>query len=290
MKNSKALLQQVIDGIDLEESAEEIRSIAYVLLTGLFNITKTDILAGKMVPFPEDTSRVLQKFLLRLNKGEPVQYVLGEEYFYGRKFQVNPSVLIPRPETEGLIRAALSYEARLSERNNKGVGLKVLDIGTGSGCIPVTISLELPAANVFATDVSNAALSVAVGNAQRYGANITFIEHSILTEQIPIADLDVVLSNPPYVTVKEKELMNTNVLKYEPHQALFVPDNDPLIFYREISKKANEVLKTGGFLAVEINERFGKDVEDMFLHAGFKEVEIQADISGKDRIVSGVKR
>lgn len=288
MRNSKTLFQEVVERIDLDESPDEIRSITYFLLTSLFSITKTDILAGKMVPFTGTSARALEKFVARINAGEPVQYILGEEYFFGRKFHVNPSVLIPRPETEGLVRVILDYKRSVPGERLIGRPFKILDIGTGSGCVPVTLFLEIPKAEIYGTDISNAALSVALNNAEIHKAEITFIEHNILTEPIPVSGLDVVVSNPPYVTDKEKAQLNKNVLDHEPHEALFVPDDDPLLFYRHIVNKAREALNADGLLAVEINEKFGKEVSALFLQVGFKEVEVVDDVSGKPRIVRGL--
>lgn len=289
MKNSKHLFGEVVESIDLQESPEEISSIAYFLLTGVFQITKTDILAGKMVPFSETTAQTLSKYVERVNKGEPVQYILGEEYFYGRKFQVNPSVLIPRPETEGLIRAAANYKDEVLTKNPNIKTFRMLDIGTGSGCIPVILFHEIPRPEVYATDISTAALSVAVNNAQIHHADITFIESNILTEILPLNDLDIVVSNPPYVTEHEKKGMSANVLEHEPHLALFVPDDDPLLFYRKIARQAIVALKQNGLLAVEINERYGEEVMDLFAREKFRAITLDHDISGKPRVVSGIK-
>ncbi len=289
MKNSRTLFQEVVAGITLPESAGEINSIAYFLLTGVFEINKTDILAGKMVPYSDATAQTLQKSIRRINSGEPVQYVLGEAYFFGRKFRVNASVLIPRPETEGLVAAVLSYCAHLSDFRSHRQAIAIMDVGTGSGCIPVTLFNELPAVKLYATDISTAALSVAVDNASLYNAEITFIEHNILTEPIPVGELDVIVSNPPYVTDRERTGMARNVLDFEPHTALFVPDNDPLLFYHAIARQSKPVLKVDGFIALEINSQYAKPVKDILLDNGFKEVSILQDVSGKDRIVTGIK-
>ncbi|MEX1239408.1 MAG: peptide chain release factor N(5)-glutamine methyltransferase [Cyclobacteriaceae bacterium] len=290
MKNSRTVFQQVVDDIHLGESPEEIRDMAFVLLESTFGVSKTDIMAGKIVAFPQETALALKKAVDRINKGEPVQYVVGEEYFYGRKFHVNPSVLIPRPETEELVRAVMGYHNALLIARNKPQALRILDIGTGSGCIPITLSLEIAEAELYATDVSTAALSVAVGNAETYGAKITFIEHNILKEKIPLSNMDVIVSNPPYVTEKEKGEMKPNVLDHEPHQALFVSDVDPLIFYKAISERSKGALNPNGLLVVEINEKFGKDVSEIFQLNGFRDVEIVKDVAGKERIVKALNR
>jgi len=289
MKNSKALFQEITAGIKLKESPDEIQSIVYLLVETILGIGKTDILAGKIISVSGASIHALQKAVDRINDHEPVQYVLGEAYFFGRKFQVNASVLIPRPETEELVRAVLDFKAQLHALNVSRPPLRILDIGTGSGCIPITLFQEVEAAEVFATDVSNAALSVARSNADFHQAKITFIEHNIFEEELPVKNLDVIVSNPPYVTLKEKSGMNPNVADYEPHLALFVPDDDPLVFYNEILRKARGTLKASGFLAVEINEQFGHQVVQLFIQEGFKEVAVVNDIAGKQRIVRGLK-
>jgi release factor glutamine methyltransferase len=290
MKNSKTIFHEVIDTIDLQENPEEIKSIVYFLLTRIFDITKTDILVGRMVPFSEATAHALQKAVKRINQGEPIQYILGEEHFFGRKFHVNPSVLIPRPETEGLIRVVLNYRNLLLKKQYKTTPFRILDIGTGSGCIPVTLFKEIPLEKqIYATDVSNAALSVAVNNAEINHAEITFIEHDILKEKLPLTGLDVIVSNPPYVTEKERNQMAVNVLGYEPHEALFVPDDDPLVFYRQIAMQAQDVLNPNGLLAVEINQKYSEEVSGLFINCGFSEVQVEMDIAGRPRIVHGLK-
>jgi release factor glutamine methyltransferase len=289
MKNSKELLQEVLAGIRLHGSRDESRSMAFILLESLLGLSKTDIMSGKAVHYPEETARTLQDAMKRVNRGEPVQYIVGEEYFFGRRFHVNPSVLIPRPETEDLIRRIVKYDEDLTASGSRPSLLKILDIGTGSGCIPVTLYHEIANADIFATDISSRALAVARDNAARLKARITFLKHDILNEKIPVNDLDAIVSNPPYVTEGEKNAMNANVVDHEPHLALFVSDRDPLLFYRHIVRKANASLKAGGLLAVEINERFGEAVSGLFREEGFTEVEIIKDLAGKHRIVSGYR-
>lgn len=290
MKNSKTLFHELVAGLTVRESVEEIQGIAYILLEAFFNVSRTDIMAGKAVPYPEEKVQLLRQSVERINQGEPVQYVTGEEYFFGRKFQVNPSVLIPRPETEELIRHVLLYKNSLARPQDDNNHLKILDIGTGSGCLAITLFHVAAPADIFATDTSSAALSVASGNAALHGADVTFIEHNILREQLPFTDLDVIVSNPPYVTEKDKSGMKINVLNYEPALALFVPDDDPLIFYREITAQARYALKPEGLLAVEINEKFPTEVSVLLEEAGFKEVHIIKDIAGKPRVVRGLRK
>lgn len=288
MKNSKTLLQEVVSGLKVDESAYEISSIAYFLLENYYGLSRTDIVSGKLITWSPEKAAALQNSVQRINRGEPVQYVVGSETFYGRRFQVNPSVLIPRPETEELIGVVLSYvkTATVDRMQN----LRVLDIGTGSGCIAITLSLELPPeAEIYASDVSAAALAVARGNARDLNARVTFLEHDILRDKLPLSELDVIVSNPPYVTEKEKAQMKPNVLAHEPATALFVNDDDPLAFYRAIVAQATEGLREGGLLAVEINEHRGLEVARLLLNGGFSDVNVLKDLSGKNRIVRGVR-
>lgn len=288
MKNSKTLLQEVVSGLKVDESAYEISSIAYFLLENYYGLSRTDIVSGKPITWSPEKAAALQNSVQRINRGEPVQYVVGSETFYGRRFQVNPSVLIPRPETEELIGVVLSYvkTATVDRMQN----LRVLDIGTGSGCIAITLSLELPPeAEIYASDVSAAALAVARGNARDLNARVTFLEHDILRDKLPLSELDVIVSNPPYVTEKEKAQMKPNVLAHEPATALFVNDDDPLAFYRAIVAQATEGLREGGLLAVEINEHRGLEVAGLLLNGGFSDVNVLKDLSGKNRIVRGVR-
>ena len=286
MKNSKVLFQELIANIRLPESPEEITTMAYLMLEKTVGVSNTDIMAGKQILVPMEAIHTLQRFIDRINEGEPLQYVLGEAYFFGRNFQVNPSVLIPRPETEELIRTVLAWTEDITNKK-AGFPLRVLDIGTGSGCIATTLSLELRDAEVYASDVSNAALSVALDNVEAHGAKITLLHHDILKEKIPVYGLDIIVSNPPYVAESESREMKPNVLQFEPHLALFAPDEDPLVFYREITRKAKVTLRPSGLLAVEINERFGNEVSQLFIDNGFRAVEVIPDVSGKSRVVRG---
>lgn len=254
-------------------------SIAYLVFEHHLALSKTDILAEKTINFSEDDEMRLREICNRVNQHEPVQYILGEAIFYKRKFKVSPAVLIPRPETEELITDIV----RFAKKKN----LKILDIGTGSGCIPVTIALEIPGSSVYATDISDKALALAKANAEKLEAQVTFLQHDILKSDIPFTDLNVIASNPPYVTLSEKDKMELNVTNYEPHLALFVPDNDPLIFYKAIAKKARHALDHSGILIVEINEKFGDEVSCIFAESGFKDIVIIKDLHGKDRIVKG---
>lgn len=282
MKNSKLVFQELVEKIALNDYQEEIKAIALILMDKVLGASKTDIMAGKMVSVSEGTLNTLEEYVTRINRFEPVQYVVGEGYFYGRPFKVNHSVLIPRPETEELVRAVLK-----DENPGKGKAPKVLDIGTGSGCIAITLFLEHPGATIYASDISVEALSVAGENASFHDARINLARHDILKEIIPFESLDVIVSNPPYVAESERSTIRSNVLEFEPHSALFVPDDDPLIFYREIVKKGKRALRKGGLLSVEINERFGDQVSELFRLNHFAGVEIILDVAGKPRVVIG---
>jgi release factor glutamine methyltransferase len=281
MNNSKLLFQDFIKAITLPESREEISGIAYLVFEDLFGLSKTQILTEKNITISSSDQARLTAIIARINQHEPVQYILGGAEFFGRRFKVNPAVLIPRPETEELVRTVLDSKPAA------GRSLKILDIGTGSGCIPVTLALEMDGAEVFATDISPEALTVAKENATKLNARVTFLEHDILREEIAIGNLDVVVSNPPYILPREQKDMKKNVVDHEPHLALFTPENDPLIFYRSIAGKAKAVLKKGGLLCVEINEQYGDAVRELFSAAGYDPVQIVRDLSGKNRIVKG---
>lgn len=283
MKNSKTVFQDFIANITLKESTDEIRSIAHLVFAKILRLDRTDILAAKPLALDPGQEKELYTTAQRINKHEPIQYILGEAEFFGRMFKVNSAVLIPRPETEYLIHEILHHTSL-----HKNHAPHILDIGTGSGCIPVTLKKELPEASVTATDISSEALAIAKENALMLNASVDFLQHDILTQNIPLGGLDVVVSNPPYIAQTEEAMMNRNVLQYEPHLALFVPDDDALKFYKAIAVKAREVLNEGGLLIVEINERFGHETAAIFKANHFHDVAIMKDLDGKDRIVKGI--
>lgn len=218
----------------------------------------------------------------RLKRNEPVQYVLGEAWFAGRKFKVNKNVLIPRPETEELVNWVLkeSQKPKVKSQN-------ILDVGTGSGCIPITIKKKLPLARITAIDVCSEALFTATENAIEHDVEVDFILLDFLDEEkwAALGQFDSIVSNPPYVKQSEKDTMHVRVKEFEPDLALFVPDNDPLLFYRKLSDFSLKHLKPGGSLFVEINEALGDTVVDLFMSAGFKNIELKKDMQGKDRMV-----
>lgn len=268
----------------LEEQygASEAKAIARLVLELRFHLSLADILCGKMALLSDSDMQWLQAAAARLQQGEPVQYVLGEVLFCGRRFHVEPGVLIPRPETEELCRwiAACEPSAR-----------SILDIGTGSGCIACTLAAELPAAEVTAWDISKEALSIAQENAKRTDVHVSFERQDVL--HMPASDtqqqFDVIVSNPPYVCMKERETMDAHVLDYEPHVALFVPDDDPLLFYRSIALYAASALNPTGTLYFEINPLYATELKTMLQDAGYKDIIIRKDFLDKQRFIRACK-
>lgn len=331
----------------------EAQAIVRTVLDALFGMSLTDICLGKVTQLSADDTTRLEKIIQRLEKSEPVQYVLGAEWFAGRLFSVAPGVLIPRPETEDLVKWACdeakekekednSKEERGKEekevskkreapkkeeqplssplkeekeglrkgkdaskkeeqllssllKNNKEVSKKgeeaphpsILDIGTGSGCIAITVALALPQARVTAWDISTDALAIAAGNAHRLGASVRFEHQDALSAPDDEERWDVIVSNPPYICDKERADMSDNVLSYEPELALFVPDSDPLLFYRAIARYASKALKPGGRLLFETNTAYAHEVAQTMANEGFTAIEVRNDCFGKPRMVKG---
>ena len=356
----------------------EAQAIVRTVLDALFGMSLTDICLGKVTQLSADDTTRLEKIMQRLEKSEPVQYVLGAEWFAGRLFDVAPGVLIPRPETEDLVKWACdeakekekednSKEERGKEekevskkgeapqkeeqllssplkeeeeglrkgkdasqkeeqplssllkeekeglrkgedasqkeeqllssflKNNKEVSEKgeevphpsILDIGTGSGCIAITVALALPQARVTAWDISTDALAIAAGNAHRLGASVRFEHQDALSAPDDEERWDVIVSNPPYICDRERADMSDNVLSYEPELALFVPDSDPLLFYRAIARYASKALKPGGRLLFETNTAYVHEVSQTMADEGFTAIEVRNDCFGKPRMVKG---
>jgi release factor glutamine methyltransferase len=231
--------------------------------------------------FSETELKTWSSILEQLKKEIPIQYILGVTHFYGLEFEVNSAVLIPRPETEELVDWIIQ-NSKLKAQNSK---LKILDIGTGSGCIAIALAKNLPNAQVFALDVSEKALATAKKNAEKNQVQLTFIHQSIL-ETVDLAqEFDIIVSNPPYVRELEKLEIKNNVLDNEPHLALFVEDNDALIFYRKIAQLAQKNLNPKGQLYFEINQYLGKETLNLLLEMGFKNSVLRQDIYGNDRMI-----
>lgn len=282
----------------------EAQAIVRTVLDALFGMSLTDICLGKVTQLSADDTTRLEKIMQRLEKSEPVQYVLGAEWFAGRLFSVAPGVLIPRPETEDLVKWACD-EAKEKEKedNSKEERGKedkedskkgeeaphpsILDIGTGSGCIAITVALALPQARVTAWDISPDALAIAAGNAHKLGASVRFEHQDALSAPDDEARWDVIVSNPPYICDRERADMSDNVLSYEPELALFVPDSDPLLFYRAIARYASKALKPGGRLLFETNTAYAHEVAQAMADEGFTAIEVRNDCFGKPRMVKG---
>lgn len=265
----------------------EAKAIVRWVLDVRFGLSMADILCGKMKELSTDDQTELEKNMQRLESGEPVQYIIGVADFCGRQFHVEPGVLIPRPETEELCRW-------ITQKNHPSV-LSVLDIGTGSGCIAVTLALEMPEAKVTAWDISDEALRIAQKNAKALGANVRFERQNILNIPpgscllSPDSCYDLVVSNPPYIQPKERDGMARNVLDYEPQQALFAPADQPIIFYQRIGDYAWQNLKPEGELYFELNPLTANDVSDYLRHLGFSQIEIRRDQFGKQRFLKATK-
>lgn len=257
--------------------AEEAESLVIWLFEEFLGKKRMDIIKDEELDsLPEPLISAFEQLLT----GKPIQYILGTAPFYGREFEVSPAVLIPRNETEELVHMII--------KDNPEVGLRILDIGTGSGCIPITLALEMKSPEVFGVDISEEALEMANRNNLVLAAGVHFQKLDILTEDIPFENLDIVVSNPPYVRYSEKEKMHQNVLEHEPHLALFVFDEDPLLFYQEIAKKASKVLKPGGKLYFEINEALGAATQELMEGLGYAQVRVLKDLNDRDRMVVGI--
>lgn len=265
----------------------EAQAVARWVLDEAFGLSLTDICCGKVSQLSADDTRRLEAMTRRLEQAEPVQYVLGHAPFAGHSFEVSPAVLIPRPETEELVNWAVqSAEAMTAAKEQ--TALHILDIGTGSGCIAISVALALPQATVQAWDLSPQALDQARSNAQRLGAQVSFVQQDALQPPHHHACLDMVLSNPPYICQCEAEDMHRNVLAHEPHMALFVPNDDPLRFYRAITRYAVEALRPGGCVLFEINALYAEATRQMMLDEGLSHIETRLDCFGKERFVKGI--
>lgn len=259
----------------------EAASLAKLLLTQVFGFTVLELYGGKDRSFSENEQKQLDDILIRLQKYEPVQYIIGMEMFYGLSFEVDENVLIPRPETGELVEWIL--------KDNKEDGLRVLDIGTGSGCIPVALAKFLPQAHVASWDISDGALEVARRNCKRNDVKVRLERKNVLQAFPSGEQYDIIVSNPPYITEKEKVAMEANVLEWEPSIALFVPDEQPLLFYTKIAGLGLEMLVSGGRLYFEINRDYGAATVGMLERLGDHHVELRKDLSGNDRMIKAIR-
>ncbi|MDR2058206.1 MAG: peptide chain release factor N(5)-glutamine methyltransferase [Dysgonamonadaceae bacterium] len=289
MQKTFAFIRSQLQGLYPEP---EIKSFSYLILEFICKKDRQNIWLGKDKQLSSNEWLQIKEIVTELKKYRPIQYIIGETEFYGIKLKVDANVLIPRPETEELVEWIINdfsptarrvKEVELEEEKE----LNILDIGTGSGCIAVSLAKHLTSASVYALDISEEALGVARQNAEKNGVDVQFFRHDIFEEwpdYLP-QRWSIIVSNPPYVTPEEKTIMSKNILDYEPHQALFVPQEKPLLFYERIASMALTCLKANGNLYFETSSIYGKDVVAMLKSKGFRTVELKQDISGRDRMV-----
>ncbi|MGF7042417.1 release factor glutamine methyltransferase [Mucilaginibacter lappiensis] len=269
---------------------KEIQAITLLAISEISGLSKASIKAFPERELSNEQTQKLKNTLTQLQTGEPIQYILGITDFYGLPFKVNPSVLIPRPETEELVEWILSVAGtRLPVAGSQFTG-NILDIGTGSGCIAISLKKNLPQAQVSAIDISERALQTAKENAELNEVEVNFIHADILNinSEIKLPKSEIIISNPPYVTLDDKKQMHTNVTNFEPHTALFVPEHDPLIFYKAIADFALLNLTPNGLLFFEINELYGQETVKLLKDKGFVNAELRKDMSGRDRMIKAI--
>lgn len=261
----------------------ELDSFFYLILEHLHNLKRIDLAMYPEMELNESDFNKWEVIVSELKKQKPIQYILGETEFYGLRFLVDENVLIPRPETEELIELIIKEQAKDKRQNAK---VRILDIGTGSGCIAISLAKNSPNAQVFALDVSEKAILIAKKNAEINNVNVIFIHKNILETVNLEQEFDSIVSNPPYVRMLEKAEINPNVLEYEPHLALFVEDNDALLFYRKIAELAKKNLSENGSLYFEINQYLAKETVDLLENLGFKNIVLHKDIYENNRMIS----
>ncbi|QOG04069.1 peptide chain release factor N(5)-glutamine methyltransferase [Flavobacterium sp. MDT1-60] len=262
--------------------AYEAESFFYLILEDKHKLRQIDLALNHDLNFSESDFVVWNTLLSQLKKEVPIQYLLGKTSFYGLDFEVNENVLIPRPETEELVEWIINENSK----TDKTKKLRILDIGTGSGCIAISLAKNLPNAEVYGFDVSKKAIETAKRNAINNKVDVTFVLLDILETDLITSNFDIIVSNPPYVRNLEKEEIKKNVLDYEPHLALFVEDNDALIFYRKIAVLAKNSLLENGQLFFEINQYLGKEMMDLMETMNYKNIELKKDIYDNDRMIS----
>ena len=259
----------------------EVEGITRVIFEDVLLWTPVDIVMRDSEELPPFFTGRLEEIIARLRRHEPLQYIMGKARFHGHTFAVTPAVLIPRPETEQLVDIIVDQ--------NQGSDLMVLDIGTGSGCIAISLHRALKFAQVTGIDVSRDALEVARQNATSLKSRVKFVEQDIFTLRATSEEWDIIVSNPPYITEREKAYMEPVVLNYEPGSALFVPDNDPMLYYRPIAAFASRALKDGGRLYLEINRAMAAQVSETLMRAGLRNIQVYNDFNGNNRFVTATK-
>ncbi|PSL31886.1 peptide chain release factor N(5)-glutamine methyltransferase [Chitinophaga ginsengisoli] len=281
----QAAFTQLITSLAPGHDQREAANIAHIVMEHITGLSKMDRIVYKDKELTALQAIQLEQALTALLAHQPVQYVTGSSWFYGMELQVNAHVLIPRPETEELVEWIVQ-----DVRNSKLPNRRILDIGTGSGAIPIALKKELPAATVWAVDISAGALETARSNAQQQQLDVHFEQVDILNTNASAAlpMFDIIVSNPPYICQQESAGMQEQVVAYEPSIALFVPDDDALLFYRQIGLLAKEKLNPGGVLYFEINEAFGEETADLLRGQGYLHVEVKKDLFGKDRMVKAL--
>jgi len=282
----KAIFRFIQERLQDFYSDSEIKSLGFLIVESVCNMTKPSILRCKDKQLSLNEELRIRDITEELRKYRPIQYILGETEFYGLRFKVDENVLIPRPETEELVEWVIEPPPGPLQR--RGGRCKVLDVGTGSGCIAIVLAKRLAGAEVFALDISEKALAVARQNAIANQADVCFFRYDILgDEPFPFSSLtfDCIVSNPPYIAMKEKAAMAKNVLDYEPHEALFVPDENPLLFYERIAGFARKYLNAGGSLYFETSSLYGQAAARTLKDKNFRSVRLLKDISGNDRIL-----
>lgn len=285
--NIKSLKTYFFAELKTIQEDSEIESFFFILTEFLHNLKRIDVSLHPDFEITESYFKKWQTIISELKTEKPIQYITGEAWFYGLRFEVNENTLIPRPETEELVEWIVESQKSKVENLNiqKSNNLTILDIGTGSGCISITLKKEIPNAQVSAIDISEKALEIARKNASDNQVEVNFIHRNILETESLDEKYDVIVSNPPYVRNLEKQEIKRNVLDYEPHLALFVDDSDALLFYRKIAQLALKSLAPNGKLFFEINQYLGKETIELLEQLGFKNIELRKDFMGNDRMI-----
>ena len=277
----KRIITRINNGLSNCYSAGEISALTRIIATELLGVSQMAFYLKDDITLTTEQEALLGNAIERLQKREPIQHILGYSDFCGLRFKITPATLIPRPETSELVEWIAS-EATGNE--------SILDIGTGSGCIAVSLAHKVPQSKVTAWDISNDALSVATENSKANNSNVEFKHVDILEYQPTGEQFNIIVSNPPYIKENEKEAMHANVLDWEPHTALFVPDSDPLLFYRTIAEKGLALLKPGGRLYFEINRAHGNETMEMLAALGYTHIKLRKDFADNDRMIRAVKQ
>ena len=279
----KRIIKAIKDELGSCYPIGETTALIRIISTEILDIPRSTFILKEDVILTPEQETLLYSTIERLKKHEPIQYIQGFCDFCGLTFKVTQETLIPRPETSELV------EWITEEQKGKEKEVKILDIGTGSGCIAITLSDKLPGCNIAAWDISPGALAVAEENNRNNGTEVIFSQVDILAYQPQDEMFGIIVSNPPYIKEKEKKSMEANVLDWEPHTALFVPDNDPLLFYRAIAEKALVMLTPGGALYFEINRAHGAETVEMLQSLGYRKTELRKDLAGNDRMIKAIR-